>query len=51
MKVFEYVKQTRGKFRPCIEICKDAAIQRKTASGITQFQEDKEHGLTNYLTL
>ena len=44
-EVFEYdVKQTREKFKRCIGICKDAAMKIKTASGITQFQEDKEHG-------
>ena len=44
-QVFEYdLKQTRGKFKRCIGICKDASMKIKTASGITRFQEDKEYG-------
>ena len=43
-ELFEYdVKQTREKFKCCIEICKYAAMKIKTVSGITRFQEDKEY--------
>ena len=36
------IEQTRQKFKPCINICRDGVMKVKTSSGITRFQEDKE---------
>ena len=35
------VEQTRQKFKPCINICRDAVMKVKTSSGIKHFQQDK----------
>ena len=42
---FEYdIKQTREKFKRCINVCREAALKIKTSSGIKRFQEEKEYG-------
>ena len=38
------VEQIRQKFKPCINICRDAVMKVKTPSGIKHFQQDKEIG-------
>ena len=38
------IPQTRQKFMRCINMCRDALMKVKTASGIKRFQEDKELG-------
>ena len=44
-EVFEYdVKQTRNKFKRCVNACRQALLKVKTASGIKRFQESKDFG-------
>ena len=38
------VTQTRQKFKRCVNLCRNAVMKVKTASGIKRFQEDKELG-------
>ena len=38
------VEQIRQKFKPCINICRDAVMKVKTPSGIKHSQQDKEIG-------
>ena len=38
------LKQTRQKFRLCVQECQVAAPKTKTTSGIKRFQESKDYG-------